>query len=69
MKNLSYLIILILGFTSNDAKAQGRAAINNSVSTIQHGTPKGNAEYNDWGLLVLVGVIGFTGIISKKKAI
>lgn len=69
MKNLLYLIIPILGLVSNKARGQERSAINNSVSTIQRGTIKGNAEYDDWGLLILVGVIGFTGIISRKKQI
>lgn len=52
---------------STNVKAQKSLIINNSVSAIQHGAVKGNADYNDWGLLVLVAVIGFSGFISRKK--
>jgi hypothetical protein len=67
MKYFFYLIFPIFGVISESTKAQGADAVSNSVSTMHQGTHGGNTDYNDWGLLVLIGVIGFTGIISRKK--
>ncbi len=68
MKNLFCLAILVLGIISNGARAQRKTAINNSIATIQQRGSRGaGADYNNWGLLILVGVIGFSGFISRKK--